>query len=54
MNVIADCGHVIQEDQPVKVCETIWLFIHSRKTPEQYNQQNFIITATGKKIFINH
>ena len=23
MNVIADCGHVIQEDQPAALCERI-------------------------------
>ena len=38
MHVIADCGHVIQEDQPAKVCEKILEFIDRRKIPAQYNQ----------------
>lgn len=54
MHVIADCGHVIQEDQPAKICEKIMEFIDRRKIPAIYNQQMFIVTAGGKKVFINH
>ena len=54
MHVIADCGHVIQEDQPAQVVEKIMEFIERRKIPTHYNQQMFIVTAGGKKVFINH
>ena len=52
MNVIADCGHVIQEDQPGKLVEKVLEFIVRRKVPVEYNQQMFIITPQGKKVFI--
>ena len=52
MNVIADCGHVIQEDQPAKLAEKIMEFIERRKIPAEYNQQMFIVTAAGKKVYI--
>lgn len=37
MNVIADCGHVIQEDQPGKLVEKILEFLERRKIPVEYN-----------------
>ena len=54
MNVIADCGHVIQEDQPAALCAKIMDFIERRKIPTEYGQQMFIVTASGKKVFIGH
>ena len=54
LHVIADCGHVIQEDQPGKLCEKIREFIDRRKVPSKYNEQPFIVTASGKKIYINN
>lgn len=54
MHVIADCGHVIQEDQPAIVCQKIMDFIERRKIPTEYNKQMFIVRPDGKKIFIGH
>lgn len=54
MNVIADCGHVIQEDKPAILCAKILDFIQRRKIPVEYNAQMFIVTASGKKVFIGH
>ena len=52
MHVIGDCGHVIQEDQPVVLCTKILEFIERRKIPNEYNQAMFIITPAGKKVMI--
>jgi len=37
MRVIADCGHVIQEDQPEALCNLIKHLIERRKIPIEYN-----------------
>ena len=52
MHVIGDCGHVIQEDQPAALCQWIMKFMDKRKIPVEYNQQMFIVTASGKKVYI--
>lgn len=52
MKVIHDCGHVIQEDQPAALAQTIQEFIDTFKFPTDYTQPLFIINAAGKKVFI--
>ena len=54
MQVIADCGHVIQEDQPVILCQKITEFIARHRINPLYNERKFIITAAGKKVYIGN
>lgn len=53
MDVVADCGHVIQEDQPGIVAEKILEFIDRRKIPTSYNEQMYVTLPNGKKIPIS-
>ena len=53
MKVIYDVGHVIQEDNPGAVAETILQFLNTFKITETCTQQMFITNAQGKKILIS-
>ena len=50
--VVTECGHVIQEDQPARVAEHIRETRVQLKIPVNKEEPTFVISASGKKIYI--
>ena len=52
MVVVDNCGHVIQEDQPVKVAEAFIEFLATFKIPVNHSEQQYVTSVSGKKVLI--
>ena len=52
MIVIDNCGHVIQEDQPVKVADVFIEYITTFKIPVRHSEQMYVTSVSGKKVLI--
>lgn len=53
MVVIDNCGHVIQEDQPQQVANSLRSLIATLKVPVNFNDQMYVTNVAGKKILIS-
>jgi hypothetical protein len=53
MVVIDNCGHVIQEDQPLQVANSLRALIATLKVPVNFGDQMFITNVSGKQILIS-
>ena len=53
MVVIDNCGHVIQEDQPQQVANSLRSLIATLKVPINFNDQMYVTNVAGKKILIS-